>query len=137
MWDRYSCIIHLIPNKFTLKTLLRHLYSIPFVRKRFPETKWRKFSIDAKTSLQRHSCIQRFREQNHRRNNQSCRNAFRILRHANNSAIMLSIFQFQTHLQTARESPDLKTDCLTLRNGLKQLYEQVFMRKYKCSDNKA
>ena len=32
-------------------------------------------------------------------------------------------FQVQTHVQTARESPDLKMDFRSFDNGCKQLYE--------------
>ena len=32
-------------------------------------------------------------------------------------------FQFQTHVQTARESPDLKMDFRSFENWFKQLYK--------------
>ena len=38
-------------------------------------------------------------------------------------------FQVQTHVQTARESPDLNMDFRSFDNGCKQLYEQTSMQE--------
>ena len=42
-------------------------------------------------------------------------------------------FQVQTHVQTARESPDLNMDCRSFDNGLKQLYDWIYARMIKLS----
>ena len=39
-------------------------------------------------------------------------------------------FQVQTHVQTARESPDLNMDFRSFDNGCKQLYEKISMQEY-------
>ena len=38
-------------------------------------------------------------------------------------------FQVQTHVQTARESPDLNMDFRSFDNGCKQLYEKISMQE--------
>ena len=40
-------------------------------------------------------------------------------------------FQVQTHVQTARESPDLNMDFRSFDNGCKQLYEKTSMQEYR------
>ena len=39
-------------------------------------------------------------------------------------------YQVQTHVQTARESPDLNMDFHSFDNGCKQLYEYTPMQEY-------
>ena len=71
-----------------------------------------------RTSL-RHNSTQRFREQKHRRNDQSGPQCVPY----KYSRAHFKYFQVQTHVQTARESPDLNMDFRSFDNGCKQLYE--------------
>ena len=74
MCDCYSCIfykMYLIPTQFPLKTLLKHK-NVHFLTLDFSQ----QYGVGCKLSTvitwsQRHNCTQRFREQKHRRNDQS------------------------------------------------------------------
>ena len=72
-------------------------------------------------SSQRHSRVQRFREQKHWQNNHSGRQRFLHIMPCNYLGAYLKYFKVQTHVQTARESPDLNMDFRSFDNGLKQL----------------
>ena len=67
MCDRYSCIFYLIPTQFALKTLLKHKLSI-FLH--WISLNKMASAVFFQTSL-RQNRTQRFREQKHRRNDQS------------------------------------------------------------------
>ena len=67
MCDRYSCIFYLIPAQFALKTLLKHKLSI-FLH--WISLNKMASAVFFRTSL-RQNRTQRFREQKHRRNDQS------------------------------------------------------------------
>ena len=75
-----------------------------------------------RTSL-RHNRTQRFREQKHRRNDQSGPQCVPYITSCKLYRALFKYFQVQTHVQTARESPDLNMDFRSFDNGCKQLYE--------------
>ena len=70
----------------------------------------------------RHNRAQRFHEQKHRRNDQSGpqRFPYNVMQIMQGS---FEYFQVLTHVQTARESPDLNMDFRSFDNGCKQLNE--------------
>ena len=70
----------------------------------------------------RHNRAQRFREQKHRRNDLSGpqRFPYNVMQIMQGS---FKYFQVLTHVQTARESPDLNMDFRSFDNGCKQLNE--------------
>ena len=71
MCDRFSCILYLIPTLFALKTLLQHLI-VHFLTLDFSKQNGVGCVLsNGLTSSQRHNRTQRFREQKHRRNDQS------------------------------------------------------------------
>ena len=72
---------------------------------------------------QRHNRTQRFREQKQRRNDQSGPQRFPYITSCKICRAQFKYFQVQTHVQTARESPDLNMDFRLFDNGCKQLYE--------------
>ena len=72
---------------------------------------------------QRHNRTQRFREQKQRRNDQSGPQRFPYITSCKKCRAQFKYFQVPTHVQTARESPDLNMDFRSFDNGCKQLYE--------------
>ena len=67
--------------------------------------------------------MQRFCELKQGRNDESGPQRFRYLTLCTLLGVHFKYFQVQTHVQTARESPDLNTDFRLFDNGLKQLYK--------------
>ena len=66
----------------------------------------------------------------HRRNDQSGPQCVPYLTSCKQCRAHFKYFQVQTHVQTARESPDLNMDFRSFDNGCKQLYELISMQEY-------
>ena len=91
MCDRYSCIFHLIPVQFAVKTLLKHLI-VHFLTLDFSKQNGVGCVLsNVITPSQRHNRTRRFREQKHRQNGQSGPQRFLY----NNAGLSLSFFKFR------------------------------------------
>ena len=69
------------------------------------------------TLSERHNRTQRFREQTHQRNDQSGPQCFTYITSCKQRKAHFKYFQVQTHVQTARGSPDLNMDFRSFDNG--------------------
>ena len=112
-----------MPTQFAPKTLLK-LLIVPFLTLDFSKQNGVGCVLsNVITSSQRHNRTQRLREQKHRQNVLSGPQRFPYITSCRECMAHFKYFQVQTHVQTARESPDLNMEFYSFDNGCKQLYE--------------